>query len=61
MILVNASISLKQIITINGEYELYLKTNKIPIVIIITEHLNEGLENLKYYGILKFYTSPKFN
>ena len=30
--LANASISIKQIITINGEYELYLKINKILTV-----------------------------
>ena len=34
MILVNASISIKQIITINRDYELYLRIYKILIVCI---------------------------
>ena len=38
-------------------------TKYLQLCINITniEHLNKGLENLKYYGILKFYTSPEVN
>ena len=46
MILVNANMNIKQIITINREYEIYLRINKILIVIIITEHLKKVLKIL---------------
>ena len=64
MILVNANISIKQIITINREYKLYLKINQIlPVMHKYSKYWtpNDGHENIKYYGILKFYTSPKVN
>ena len=44
----------KKIITINQEYELYLRINNILTV-------QGGLSNVKYYGILNFCTSPKVN
>ena len=59
--MVNASISIKQIITINREYELYLTINKILIGCMNNLSVDKDLENAKYYGILKFYMSPKVN
>ena len=58
--LVNTSISIKQIVTINRAHKLYLKINKILAVmhnivnIISIKNLEkEGLENIKYHLILK--------
>ena len=52
--MVNASISKRQIITINSDYELYPGTMKMLI-------FDKSLENDKCYGILKFYMTSKVN
>ena len=38
-----------------------LEYKKILIVCINNLSVDKGLENAKYYGILKFYTSPNVN
>ena len=61
MVLVNASISIKQIITINREFELYLKINKILTVIIITKHPQHCKSNQNTPTLLTLIVLPCFN